>query len=149
MITYQPVDRERDSEFARRLHHLVYREVVIRQFGAWNEEMQDRFFEEDWWASPFQFILRDGARVGLLSASAKEDYRFVHEIMVLPEYQGQGIGTHVLQEQIAEASRLAQPLKLKVLRKNRAKDLYERLGFVSYDESDTFIFMTTAAVSDD
>jgi ribosomal protein S18 acetylase RimI-like enzyme len=84
-----------------------------------------------------------------MSASAKDDYRFVHEIMVLPEYQGQGIGTHVLREQMAEASRLAQPLKLKVLRENRAKDLYERLGFVSYDESDTFIFMTTAEVSDD
>jgi ribosomal protein S18 acetylase RimI-like enzyme len=141
MITYRPVDRERDLEFAREVHHSVYRDVVTRQFGAWNEEMQDRFFEEEWWASPFQHILFGGKSVGLVSVATKDDHRFIYEIMVLPAYQGRGIGTEVLRGQIAEASRRSQPLKLKVLRMNKAQELYRRMGFVPYDESDVFTFM--------
>lgn len=141
MITYRPVDRERDLEFARQIHHAVYRDVVTRQFGSWNEEMQDRFFEEEWWATPFQHILFEGKSVGLVSVGPKDDYRFINEIMVVPEYQGRGIGSFVLRDQIAEAERQSQPLKLKVLRMNKAQELYTRMGFVPYDESDVFIFM--------
>ena len=33
-----------DFELARSIHHRAYRDVVLRQFGAWNEEEQDQFF---------------------------------------------------------------------------------------------------------
>ncbi len=36
----------RDTEFARLSHHEAYRDVVSRQFGAWDETLQDRLFEE-------------------------------------------------------------------------------------------------------
>ena len=35
-----------DTEFARTTHHEAYRAVVSRQFGAWDETLQDRLFEE-------------------------------------------------------------------------------------------------------
>lgn len=37
-----------DTEFARTTHHAAYRDVVSRQFGAWDEALQDRLFEEKW-----------------------------------------------------------------------------------------------------
>ena len=30
-----------DTEFARISHHAAYRDVVRRQFGAWDEALQD------------------------------------------------------------------------------------------------------------
>ncbi|MCH8057202.1 MAG: hypothetical protein IIB78_04955, partial [Proteobacteria bacterium] len=40
--------RESDREFARQTHHAAYREVVERQFGPWDEVLQNSFFEADW-----------------------------------------------------------------------------------------------------
>jgi hypothetical protein len=34
-----------DTSFLRQLHHRVYRDVVTRRFGCWNENAQDDWFE--------------------------------------------------------------------------------------------------------
>jgi hypothetical protein len=39
LLSYVAVDRERDCETARSVHHRVYRDVVVRQFGAWDESL--------------------------------------------------------------------------------------------------------------
>jgi GNAT superfamily N-acetyltransferase len=141
MISYRPADREKDFVFARQVHHRAYRDVVTKQFGNWNETMQDRFFADEWWTLPFKIILLDDAPIGVLSVRSVNGYLFIHEIQLLPEFQGRGVGTEILQEQITEAKQLALPLKLKVLRKNRAQELYKRMGFVPYKETDIDIFM--------
>ena len=35
-----------DAEFARSVHHRAYRDVVIRQYGMWDEKAQDDFFAD-------------------------------------------------------------------------------------------------------
>jgi GNAT superfamily N-acetyltransferase len=80
--------------------------------------------------------------------SSVNRFLFIHEIQLLPEFQGQGIGSEILRDQIAKAKQLALPLKLKVLRKNRAQELYKRMGFVPYKETDIDIFMKWDAGSD-
>ena len=45
-VTRRPA-REPDTEFARQIHHLAYRDVVERQFGPWVEADQDNFFQGD------------------------------------------------------------------------------------------------------
>ena len=147
MISYRLADREKDFVFARQVHHRAYRDVVTKQFGNWNETMQDRFFADEWWTLPFKIILLDDAPIGVLSVRSVNGYLFIHEIQLLPEFQGRGVGTEILQEQITEAKQLALPLKLKVLRKNRAQELYKRMGFVPYKETDIDIFMKWAAGS--
>ena len=37
-----------DTEFARNAHHQAYHDVVVRQFGTWDEALQDKFFDGDW-----------------------------------------------------------------------------------------------------
>ncbi len=32
---------EDDKDFCRRTHHLAYRDVVMRQFGGWDDGQQD------------------------------------------------------------------------------------------------------------
>jgi len=37
-----------DESIARELHERGYRDVVVRQFGSWNQEQQQHFFAEKW-----------------------------------------------------------------------------------------------------
>jgi len=141
MITYQLADRERDFEFARHVHHTAYHDVVVRQFGSWNESMQDDFFKAAWREFPHYLMSRDGVVVGIVSYIELGNTIHVNEIQIVPHYQGQGIGTAFLTERIEEARHRKIPLTLQVLRENRAIELYRRLGFVPYAESDTHIKM--------
>jgi ribosomal protein S18 acetylase RimI-like enzyme len=53
------------------------------------------------------------------------------DIALLPEFRGSGIGSELIGMLISEAARTKSPLRLSVLRGNRAAHLYEQLGFVA------------------
>jgi ribosomal protein S18 acetylase RimI-like enzyme len=53
------------------------------------------------------------------------------DIALLPEFRGRGIGAELIGVLISEATRSGSPLRLSVLRGNRAAHLYQRLGFVA------------------
>ncbi len=50
-------------------------------------------------------------------------------IALLPEFQRRGIGTHLVGQVVADADRAQLPVRLRVLRVNPARFLYERFGF--------------------
>lgn len=141
MITYPAAHATTDLEFCRRVHHAVYRDVVIRQFGSWIEELQNDFFLKTWKQVPHKIIMMDGTPIGTFAVESLEGHLFIHEIQILPEYQGQGIGTQILNEQIEAAQLAGLSLKLVVLRQNKAQALYQRMGFVPYASDSTHIKM--------
>ncbi|MCY7294198.1 GNAT family N-acetyltransferase [Alteromonas sp. a30] len=63
------------------------------------------------------------------------------QIQVYPEFQNRGIGAAVIDilKQKAQASQ--KPLRLTVLKTNRAKGLYENLGFSQYGEDELEFWM--------
>ena len=66
----------------------------------------------------------------------------VAEIQIRPEYQGQGIGTCVLNDFIEVASNQKKSVSLYLgLKNSQAYDLYRRLGFKETGRSDIQIFM--------
>lgn len=133
---------DRDFEFVRRVHHAAYREVVVRQFGEWDEAAQDGFFERVWSGGPRYVIEDDGERCGYCAVEREDDGMMLRELVLLPEHQGRRLGTRVIVGLIEEAAAEGMPLRLNVLRSNtRARSLYERLGFRWYGESETHDFM--------
>ncbi len=52
------------------------------------------------------------------------------QIQIAPALQGQGLGTALLLECIAQARAAGKDITLHVLKANPARRLYERLGFV-------------------
>lgn len=72
-------------------------------------------------------ILVDGRRAGYVSIQDRDSYWYIDAIAIGRRYQGKGIGTLVLRDVLAEAG--IRPVRLNVLRVNRARFLYERLGF--------------------
>ena len=83
-----------------------------------------------------------GAVWARLFSEENKGYGFVSNeipelaIAVVPEFQGRGIGTKLLETLIAAARGLNFPaLSLSVYRKNPARKLYERFGFHDADTS--------------
>jgi ribosomal protein S18 acetylase RimI-like enzyme len=62
-------------------------------------------------------------------------------IEVLPDWQGKGIGTTVIQRMIEGAQKAEKPFRLQVFKVNPARKLYERLGFIKTGETETHIQM--------
>ena len=79
-------------------------------------------------------ILRDRKPIGLLKlgvVSLKNTTKSLHirQLQILPQYQGQGIGSKVLAVVKKRALQLQLPITLNVLLKNPARGLYLRHGF--------------------
>ena len=130
-----------DKDAIRQLNDRCYREVVEAQFGTWDEELQRDFFERKWNPTHFQKIMCSGQLVGVLSSWTRQQEIFLAEIQIDPEHQGQGLGTAIVRDILTTALSLGVPVKLQVLKKNRAKSLYERLGFVVTGVTETHFQM--------
>jgi orotate phosphoribosyltransferase len=64
-------------------------------------------------------------------------------IEIHPEYQRKGIGTTLINNIIADSAQNMKPVRLRVLKVNPAKGLYERLGFSTVEETSTHYIMRT------
>lgn len=140
MIVLRPA-LESDREFSRLLHHACYRDVVERQFGSWDEELQDRFFADGWIPGKSQIVEREGLAVGVFRRTIFADHIFIHEIQIHHDAQKQGIGSHILRGQMKESRLRGVPLRLQALRVNRARGLYSRFGFRETGENEHSVFM--------
>lgn len=130
-----------DTEFTRTTHHEAYRDVVLRQFGVWDEALQDHLFEEKWIPDKFEIILCDGNPCGFLLVEDHPDHIYISEIVIAPQFQGRGIGSRLLNEEMQRGRKTKSPLRLQVLRENRAIELYRRLGFKECGTTETHIRM--------
>jgi SAM-dependent methyltransferase/ribosomal protein S18 acetylase RimI-like enzyme len=120
---------EADREFLFSLFRTTMREVIEQTWG-WDEERQRADFDRRFEASSV-WVVESGRRAaGTVWLEWKPDAVYVHELQIVPELQGQGIGTAVLEQVIAQGGQKALPVTLSVVRANpRAKRLYERMGF--------------------
>jgi ribosomal protein S18 acetylase RimI-like enzyme len=130
-----------DRAFLTQLHHRAYREVVERQFGVWDEAAQDRWVAEGLLAADFSVIELAGVAIGAVGIQEKSDGFFLAELQISPEHQGQGWGTAALRAVLERAGVAHKPVSLRVLLHNRARELYERHGFVITGQTETHYLM--------
>ncbi len=130
-----------DREFLYVLNRSAYEDVVRKQFGQWDEAWQRQHFEKKWGSETFEIVEEAGRRIGALSVSRTHEEVRIVEMQLLPESQGKGIGTALLERELRFADERALPVRLQVLRANRARTLYERFGFRVTGETDTHFLM--------
>lgn len=132
-----PADRDRLYAF----HRAAMRDVVERTWG-WVEAEQRARFNARFDPSAFAFIVVEGREVGLLSVHDRAGELYVDNVQIAPEEQGRGIGTAVVRSVLARAAARRLPVTLQVLKANvRARQLYERLGFLATGEDDSHVRM--------
>ncbi|MDJ0910444.1 MAG: GNAT family N-acetyltransferase [Woeseiaceae bacterium] len=120
-----------DIEWLCGLNDESYRDVIIRQFGNWDEDFQRQWFNKKWDRNrPAKIVLVGSKPIGVIVLEQKDDHDWLDEILIKADYSGRGIGTSLIQDLIADARARNRRLRLRVLTENHdAKRLYERFGF--------------------
>lgn len=129
---------DNDYEFMYTVLKRTMRDYVEVIWG-WDERVQRRIHEIRWNPADNQIIVVDGQDVGRLSVDTYDDHVHLNNIQILPEFQGQGLGTAIIQDILRNAG--SKPVRLRVLRGNPAKRLYERLDFKVIRESEERFWM--------
>lgn len=129
-----------DYEFLYRLHVAAMKDLVARVWG-WDDARQEQFFADHFDPAPSRIIVVDGEDAGVVAVVWGEADAFLASIEILPEYQGRGLGTAIIRHIIAAAEARGLPVRLRVLKINPARRLYERLGFVITGETETHSLM--------
>ncbi|MCB9979705.1 MAG: GNAT family N-acetyltransferase [Rhodospirillales bacterium] len=125
---------EDDFEFFRQLHHDTMKPLVTEYFG-WDEEEQKEMQRKGFTLGRMQIIYADEIKVGCMQITNHENSIELEKIYISPECQGKGIGSSILNNLLTDASEQGKDVILSVLKNNKARDLYERLGFIVTGEA--------------
>ena len=119
-----------DYDWLLDLNNTVYRELIINEFGYWDDDEELGMFLESWETKKIDVILKYDRPVGMFIIHHRENGLWLDEIQIDPQYQNQGIGTEIVIQLIVKARQLNLPLRLRVLHANQgAYRFYLKLGF--------------------
>jgi len=142
-ITLRP-ERPEDEAFLRE----VYASTRQEELAAWGfpVEMRAAFLDMQFNAQKqgyrntfpqgeFLVILLGSQAVGRMVVNRAPEELWLVDIALLTEHRNQGIGTALIQKLSSEAAAAGQPLRLSVIKGQRAFRLYQRLGFARTGDS--------------
>lgn len=112
----------------------------VDQIWGWKDDEQTQRLTEDLnqHLKDKKIIMIEGQPVGVYAMHITEQGDcFINEISLVEAYQKKKIGTEILRKQLEENRKQQRRTILQVFKENRAKELYERLGFKVYGETDT------------
>src|SRR5947209_6397459 len=92
----------------------------------------------------YGIIVYDNEAIGRLIMDRTPECHYLVDIMIAKQYRGKGIGTWLMRALCREAEMMAKPLRLHVFFNNRAKGLYERLGFRTLESNEVTCLMERA-----
>jgi ribosomal protein S18 acetylase RimI-like enzyme len=113
------------------------KEAFLRaQFDA-----QDRWYREQYPRASYEVIVVDGEPAGRLYLHRGEAEIRIVDVALLPAHRGNGFGTSLLRELLAEADAAGKRVTIHVERMNPALRLYERLGFSVAEDKGVYLFL--------
>ena len=148
-ISTRPVTPD-DDPFLRRvykssrgddLRELHWEEDRIDEFLDMQYDAERKFFENDYRKATNQIIALDGQPAGRLIVERRDHEIRCVDLSLLPEHRNQGVGTFIINTLQSEATAANLPLRMQVIRFNRAVNLFERMGFVRTSETGTHFQM--------
>ena len=89
-----------------------------------------------------QVIMLEDEVIGLLKVEEKEINLEIVQIQIDPKCQGKGLGQKVIKKVIEDSKQRNKIVSLSVLKKNKARDLYLRMGFRIIGEDDHSFMMS-------
>jgi len=128
---------EADLEFLFDLLQVALGPYIAQTWGEFNEVEQRKLFYERTRVSDHQVVGVDGQPAGCVSTRDEETELRILRVFLLPEFQGKGLGTQIAMDLLASADLRGVPARLRVLKVNPARRLWERLGFQSTGETET------------
>ena len=115
-----------DIDFIFYVRTLTMKSDFEGTFGWKDSEQYERAADE---IDQAQIIMLHKEQIGVIKILAKENELHLHQMQILPRYQGKGIGTALVQNLLDRADSQQFSVTLFVLKNARAKNLYDRMGF--------------------
>ena len=110
--------------------------LTVELLGKWNEPGQKRVVELALVTKGTSIIVIDGLDAGWLQVGESPDSIYLGQLHLAPSLQNRGIGTAIVRELTDKARQAGKALTLDVMKNNRARLLYERVGFRVIGESE-------------
>lgn len=147
---------EGDLPFVAELYASTRREELAGT--GWPPEMQEAFLRQQHEAQHSHYSLhhadaewliieRCGQPVGRLYLRERPEGVHVIDISLVPESRGQGIGGAILRDTLDYANGVGKPVSARVEKFNRARTLYERLGFGVIEDEGIYDLMLSGSTS--
>ena len=142
-----------DEPFLYRVYADSRREELARV--AWTDDEREafltsqfaaqyRYYREHYDGATYHMVLAEGVPVGRLFVARWTDEIRIMDVAVLTERRGAGIGTRLLRALCDEADAIGIPLGIHVEKHNRARRLYERLGFEEREGRGVYLYLVRA-----
>lgn len=131
----------KDRAFVEQVYFETQRWLIERLFGWRGDDVERAKFDEFYDEQHTQIVQIDGEDAGWLTVLRESDRIEVDSIYLAPEKQGAGLGTHLMEQIIAEAEVVEKRVTLSTAKINPARRLYERLGFELVNESEFKVYM--------
>lgn len=125
-----------DSRFVYEVKKNAYKKYVEECFGRQVEEAQQKYFKNFInQEREFAYIIQyDNKDIGFYNGRVLENGNYeVGNICIIPEYQGRGIGTHLLKNILEKYS--DTDIEIQYFKQNPVGSLYEKLGFEKSGET--------------
>lgn len=152
-LSMRPVDPS-DEEFLFEL----YRSTRVEEISAWgwSPDQQEAFLRMQFTAQKRSYgmaygsaehdlIVAEGDRIGRMMVSRNDAEINLVDIALLPEARGKGVGSDLIRKLQREAELCRKTVVLQVANNNRARHLYERLGFVLVSDDAMYCRMKWSA----
>ena len=126
-----------DYEFVYEVKKISYKKYVIEYWGNWDEELQrnyfDNFIEQE---KETSYIIQYGDKnIGFYNGKLIDSETYeIGNICIMPDNQGNGIGTKILKGIIDKYEN--KDIVLQFFKSNPVGNLYKRLGFEKTGETD-------------
>jgi ribosomal protein S18 acetylase RimI-like enzyme len=108
-------------------------------------DAQDAWWHENYAEASFDVIVVDGEPAGRLYVHRGPSEIRIVDIALLPEHRGDGVGTRLLEDLLAEGDASGKSVTIHVERMNPALRLYERLGFTLAEDKGVYLFLERPA----
>ncbi|WIM11791.1 GNAT family N-acetyltransferase [Enhydrobacter sp.] len=120
--------RGNDFDFCWGLYREALQPLSVGVF-AWDDALQQRHVREALADEGASVLVSEGSDAGWLHVSETRFAIHLGHLYLRPEKRNQGLGTAFLTWMSDRARRKAKDFTLDVMKNNRARLLYERLGF--------------------
>ena len=136
------------STRAEEMHLLGWSPAQADAFLRQQSDAQHGWYQTHFAAADFDLILERGKPVGRLYVHRQPHDLNVIDIALLPAHRGRGIGTFLMRQLLVEADRTGRTASLHVEGFNRARTLYERLGFACVADAGIYLEMRRPPAAD-
>ena len=145
-LTLRPMS-DLDLPFLQKVYFSTREDEMM--LVSWNETEKQAFLESQFAAQHayyqkyyanacFDVIERDNQPIGRLYVDHWEREIRIVDIALLPEYRGQGIGSHLISQIQSQAALAGKAVSIHVEKYNPAYQLYNRLGLAKTGDTGVY-----------